>query len=226
MSHHEDSPEFLHNRKEFQLDRLILFSDAVFAIAITLLVIEIRVPELHNPSERELLDALKERGLGVFAFILSFFVIGQFWISHHRLFGYVTSYDNKLIWLNLNMLFWTVLVPFTTGLNSRYGGMNIVWVIYSTNLAMIPLANFFIVKYITKPARKMSVITHDEITKWYMIKRCQIAFLCFMLGVVFALFPWAITTILSRLIYLLVFPAMRIINRKHKKALVAAKAQI
>ena len=75
MSHHEESPEFLHNRKEFQLDRLILFSDAVFAIAITLLVIEIRVPELKDPSVNELFTALRERILGFLASVLSFFVI-------------------------------------------------------------------------------------------------------------------------------------------------------
>ena len=223
MSHHEESPEFLHNRKEFQLDRLISFSDAVFAIAITLLVIEIRVPELKDPSVNELFTALRERILGFLAFVLSFFVIGQFWISHHRLFGYVTSYNNGLIWLNLNMLFWIVLVPFTTGLNSRYGGMNMVWIIYSLNLAFIPLTSYFIVKYISKPSRKMSVIIHDELTKWYMVRRCQITFSIFVLGAILASLPWYFTALLSRFIYFMIFPAMRILTSKYKKALARAR---
>ncbi|MEN9685099.1 MAG: hypothetical protein RLZZ28_885, partial [Bacteroidota bacterium] len=112
MSH--PNHDLFENRKLFQLERLILFSDAVFAIAITLLIIEIKVPELHEVSTQTIKQALAEKFPEFFGFVLSFAVVGLFWSTHHRLFGYVSSYDNGLLWLNLLCLFWIVIVPFTS----------------------------------------------------------------------------------------------------------------
>src|SRR5690349_5303282 len=95
--------EPLHNehKKQFQLERFVLFSDAVFAIAITLLVIEIKIPELHSDTE-PLTDSALLHSLGqlipkFIGFIISFLLIGLYWTIHHRMFGYVTSYDRKLL---------------------------------------------------------------------------------------------------------------------------------
>ena len=99
----------LHNelRKEFQLGRMVLFSDAVFAIAITLLVIEIKIPELHGGhiNDKALLVELKHLIPKFLGFIISFMLIGIYWTVHHRMFGYVTNYTPKLLRLNLLFLF-------------------------------------------------------------------------------------------------------------------------
>src|ERR1041385_4008430 len=80
----------LHNelRKEFQLERLILFSDAVFAIAITLLVIEIKIPEIPRNvvTDDKLGEKLLELIPKFIGFFISFLLIGQYWIVHHRMF--------------------------------------------------------------------------------------------------------------------------------------------
>src|SRR6187401_3098236 len=95
----------LHNelRKEFQLERLILFSDAVFAIAITLLVIEIKIPEAHDKPVKDavLLYKLGELIPKFVGFLISFLLIGQYWIVHHRMFSFVVNYTDRLIWLNI-----------------------------------------------------------------------------------------------------------------------------
>ena len=107
----------LHNelKKEFQLERLILFSDAVFAIAITLLVIEIKIPELHEGvSDAAILLSLKHLIPKFVGFIISFAIIGTYWTIHHRLFGFVINFDKKLLLLNLLFLFFIVLMPFST----------------------------------------------------------------------------------------------------------------
>src|SRR5690348_4972851 len=100
MSHqHEDIFE---NRKQFQLERMILFSDAVFAIAITLMAIEIKVPETTPGSliqSDELAHKLLELLPHFIGFIVSFIVVSIFWHTHHRTFGYVIGYDGGLIWL-------------------------------------------------------------------------------------------------------------------------------
>src|SRR5689334_15399333 len=95
----------LHNelRKEFQLERLILFSDAVFAIAITLLAIEIKVPEIPRNIVTD--DMLSEKLIQLISkfvgFLISFLLIGQYWTVHHRMFGYVINFTQRLIWLNI-----------------------------------------------------------------------------------------------------------------------------
>ena len=105
MSHHPH--DIFESRKQFQLERMILFSDAVFAIAITLLIIEIKIPHFDDAiTQQQLANALLKKLPEFLGFILSFVVIGQFWISHHRLFGYIMDYTPKLLWLNLLMLLW------------------------------------------------------------------------------------------------------------------------
>src|SRR4051812_43795441 len=108
----------LHNeiKREFQLERLILFSDAVFAIAITLLVIEIKIPEIHGDvSDSVLLRSLGHLVPKFVGFLISFMLIGIYWSAHHKLFGFVTSYNRRLIFLNLLFLFFIALMPFSTG---------------------------------------------------------------------------------------------------------------
>ena len=75
-------------KKEFQLERMILFSDAIFAIAITLLVIEIKVPAFnrHTATDPQLQDSLAEMIPKFVGFLLSFMIIGAYWITHHRIF--------------------------------------------------------------------------------------------------------------------------------------------
>ncbi len=104
------------------LDRLIFFSDAVFAIAITLLALEIRLPpglgELSNEELRQQLVAIWPSYLG---FAISFLVIGSFWMGHFRQFRCMTRYDNRLLFLNLCSLMAVAFIPFPTAVLSEYG---------------------------------------------------------------------------------------------------------
>ncbi len=92
---------------------MILFSDAVFAITITLLVIEIKIPEIHEAvSDKALFHSLGHLAPKFLGFIISFLLIGLYWTVHHRMFGYVTDYNNRLLWINLFFLFFIVLNAF------------------------------------------------------------------------------------------------------------------
>lgn len=208
------------HHKEFQIERLILFSDAVFAIAITLLVIEIRVPEIATSADttQDLIHALLEKIPEFFGFILSFAVIGQFWTNHHRLFGLVKDYNGKLIWLNLLMLFWIVLVPFTSGLNSRYGNLNIVWQIYSANLALIALSLYFLYRYIGNPKNGLSDFAHDNVDRKYSFLRSSIVIWIFTLGGILASFDGIFFFWAARGIYFAIPILIGVVNRRHQKA--------
>jgi len=148
-----------HSRKDFQLERLILFSDAVFAIAITLLIIEIKVPEPEHglATEQALLEALKPLLPKFFGFIISFFIIGLYWFIHHRMFGFVTNYNGKLIWLNLGFLFSIVLMPFSTAIYSEYSSPAFIhlilpYAIYVFNICLNGILNYFLWRYIGNPS--------------------------------------------------------------------------
>ena len=157
----------LHNehRKEFQLERMILFSDAVFAIAITLLVIEIKIPEIEKEhiNDHALTEALKELIPKFTGFVISFLLIGIYWNVHHRMFGYVTSYTRKLIGLNLLFLFFIALMPFSTGFYSEYAGSELVryqlkvpMTFYVCNFSVAGFINYLMWVYITNPKNKVA----------------------------------------------------------------------
>ena|SRR5437762_1754396 len=152
----------LHNelRKEFQLERLILFSDAVFAIAITLLVIEIKIPEIPKETltENRLLQALAHLIPSFLGFLISFLLIGQYWIIHHRMFGYVINFSERLIWLNILFLLAIALMPFSTRFYGEYALRPVITpvIFYTGNIAMLGIVNFFMWRYISNPKNKIS----------------------------------------------------------------------
>jgi TMEM175 potassium channel family protein len=95
-----------------EYDRVLFFSDAVFAIAITLLVVDIRVPETVLNAGHQLYESRDK----ILSFAISFLVIGLFWIGHHRLFRYITALDRPLIFLNLLFLGTIAFLPYPTAL--------------------------------------------------------------------------------------------------------------
>lgn len=103
--------------------RIEAFSDGVFAIAITLLVLNLHVPELPRDAQPEdLLLALGGDLTNLQVYVLSFLVIGLFWMTHHRVFAHIRRYDTALVWLNLLMLLFVSVIPFPTAMLGRYGG--------------------------------------------------------------------------------------------------------
>jgi uncharacterized membrane protein len=101
------------------MERLVFFSDAVFAIALTILVLDIRLPAgVDNAGSRELLVALASLWPHYLAFFISFWVVGLSWISHHRKFLHIQRVDFQLLLLNLLMLMMIAFIPFPTAVMS------------------------------------------------------------------------------------------------------------
>jgi uncharacterized membrane protein len=122
------------------VERLVYFSDAVFAIAISLLALEIRLPEMHEPTTRELRRALLDLLPQFYSFAISFWIIGVYWLAHHRIFRYVRAYDRRLMVINLLFLMWIVLVPFSASLLGRYASYQLVEVIYFSHMIVTSLS--------------------------------------------------------------------------------------
>jgi uncharacterized membrane protein len=124
----------------YDIGRLLAFSDAVFAIAITLLVLNLPIPHLtgtHDRLARQLPGALLGIGPRLGAFALSFYLVGFYWIRHHRICRRLRRVDRNLLLLNLLILFLVCLVPFTAGVISQWGDTVVGGEVYAANLAAI-----------------------------------------------------------------------------------------
>ena len=154
-------PKHNESRLDFQIDRLSFFSDGVFAIAITLLIIEIKVPVIEHASNEALLHSLSEMSLKFIGFLISFAIVGHYWSVHHRIFGYVKKYNSPLLWVNLGFLCSVVLLPFSSGLLGEYSSdlhLYVPYVVYVINICLTGLMNCWLWLYISNPRRQF--LTH------------------------------------------------------------------
>ena len=117
-------------------ERLLFFSDAVFAIAITLLIIEIRLPPLpEHPTDEHVLEAIRTVLPSVFAYGLSFATIGLYWLAHWRRYRYVTGADKRLVALNLVLLGLIAFIPFPTAVIGEHGDTAAAVIFYVITLS-------------------------------------------------------------------------------------------
>ena len=183
----------LHNelKKEFQLERMILFSDAVFAIAITLLAIELRVPVLLHVSEHELLESLNEMIPKFIGFFISFLIIGQYWTTHHRLFGFVVNYSLRLMWLNLFFLMAVVLMPFTTAFYSEYIShfLKTPEVLYISNICFLGFMNYVMWRYVSNPKHALSEGLAKPVARYYSMRAITVPIIFLLMALVYLIFP-------------------------------------
>lgn len=124
--------------REVGLERITLFSDGVFAIAITLLVLPLTDAEISGDRMGEDLLALLPR---ILSFALSFAVIGRYWMVHHRLFDRFVRADGRLMVLNLAYLFGIAFLPFPTALLGEYGSHPPAVLLYAGTLIAIGLCS-------------------------------------------------------------------------------------
>ena len=138
MTSRREARREVHDRKDQELEfgRVLAFTDGVFAIAITLLVLALDVPaNLDNVG-----DALRDRSSDFVAYAISFAVLGSIWLAHHRFYTLVARFDGRLIALNLLYLALVALVPFSAELLGHYSDTTDGVIIYAINLAGISLS--------------------------------------------------------------------------------------
>lgn len=139
------------------LERLVFFSDAVFAIAITLLALEIRLPEeAAGASDAHLAEILLGLWPKYLGYTISFLVIGLFWIGHHRKFRFIQRYDGNLLILNILMLMLVALAPFPTALLSESGGQ-LATILYAAFMLVLGLLYVAVWLYASQDNRLTNV---------------------------------------------------------------------
>jgi uncharacterized membrane protein len=120
-------------------DRLLALSDGVVAIALTLLVLQLKVPSLPAAtadSAADLAAALGKGGDSLVSYVISFYVVAQFWLVHHRVFQHLAGQQEGLAWLNFAFLFTITIMPFTSALLGDYASNPLAVDIFALNLLL------------------------------------------------------------------------------------------
>jgi uncharacterized membrane protein len=134
------------DRELYAPERMLAFSDGVFAVAITLLVIDLRPPEVPHADNAALLTALLGMHDKFLIFVISFGVVAVMWVGHHRKFAHIERVDLRLLWLNLAFLMTICIVPFSTAVNSTYGNLTAA-ILYLGTLAATSLTSALVSVY-------------------------------------------------------------------------------
>jgi uncharacterized membrane protein len=132
------APRRTYDRDSVEFARTLTFTDGLFAIAMTLLVVDLAVPVLHHDSSvHELADQLGDDSEKFVSFFISFAVIGRYWMAHHTYFSALARLDRALIGLNLVYLAFIAFLPFPTALLGEYFENPLSVAIYAVNVAII-----------------------------------------------------------------------------------------
>ncbi len=200
----------LHENHTLSFERILFFSDAVFAIVITLLVLELRVPHIENtaPTEADVRHALFELIPKFLGFIYSFFIVGMLWIEHHRIFRFIGNWDFGLVWRNLLFLLFVAFVPFPTALYSEYFTSQTAFVLYVLGFAFAALGKILIWKHAVKNRETLLVAEiDDEMIKqisrrsWAVPIVCALAIGLSFIAIAFGGFAFPLIPLVANLLY-------------------------
>jgi uncharacterized membrane protein len=153
---------------KFQLERIALFSDAVFAIAITLMMIEIKPPHLeHGIAFMAALQVFLNMFPIFVGTILSFCIVGIFWKKHHELMKYMNGYNSKVLTMNAALLLSIAFIPFSTAFvfENITAHSPLPLLIYNINYIIATLLTLRLFNYVLDPANNLrSELAPDDIT--------------------------------------------------------------
>lgn len=134
------------------LERLLALTDGVYAIVLTLLVLDLKIPEGHNVSNAELLRDLIDQIPNFIAYLISFVVIVIFWMRNHWILIPLTKCHETVFWLNLLHVFFLSLIPYTSSLVGHYEEDSLAVMIFSGSLGLCGLSLLFLhLHVINKP---------------------------------------------------------------------------
>lgn len=129
-------------------DRVVAFTDGVFAIVITILVLEVGVPP--DLPERPLREAIEQTGPELTAWVISFLLVGMYWVWHRDLFAQVRAVNRDVVWLNLLFLLPTSLIPFAASVLNEYAREAIALQLYGLVLIAVAVLRFVLYAYLMR----------------------------------------------------------------------------
>jgi uncharacterized membrane protein len=168
-----------------ELERLIFLSDGVFAIAMTLLAVELALPEVTSESTADLGQRLISLGPRYFSYALSFLVIASYWRSHQKTFRYIVRLDSRFVWLNLTLLLCIAFLPFPTSVLGSNSNDPAAITLYAGTLAATGLVLLAMWLYAATGRRLISPTLSPSLIHHY-ITRAVAAPLVFLVSIAVA----------------------------------------
>jgi uncharacterized membrane protein len=188
-------------------NRIEALTDGIFAIAMTLLVLALAVPDIIEPvSNPAILNSLYGLIPSFYTLVLSFVLLALFWNIHHRVFQRIIKVDNILLWINMIWLLFIVLVPFSASLSGKYGHFSIPHIVFNVNMLGISIFLTLNTFYAHRSDLIDDRVDPKDIT---MIKRDNILFILISLLALILSF----ISSYSGLVYLLIFPMEYLLHR-------------
>ncbi|MFP4497644.1 MAG: TMEM175 family protein [Vulcanimicrobiota bacterium] len=127
--------------------RIVTLSDGIFSIVMTLLILNVKFPDMKRLSEEELYIYLTSLMPELIIYIYSFLVLGIFWITHHKIYHYIKETDIALLWLSIFYLMFLAILPFSTDIAGVHGDHNLAVIIFLSNLFLVQVLITIVWKY-------------------------------------------------------------------------------
>ena len=156
MTQPDSSNELKRMSSSITTARIETLADGVFAIVMTVLVFDLRVPVQEQVDQVGLLHALATLAPNFISYLITFVILGVFWVGHHNQFFYIKRADRTLLWINILFMMCVALLPFSAGLLSRYGQDNVSIIIYNINLILSGLILFLHWWYATRDSHLLN----------------------------------------------------------------------
>ena len=191
--------------------RLVQFSDGLFTVALTLLVIDIAVPNLPSgTSSDELTRQLWDQLPNIAAFALSFWVVGAYWLTHHRHYVFIQRYDGTLLLLNLLLLMTVCFIPWPTAVIGHFGNYFVAWVLYALSMAAMGLATAAVWFYASSRPALVEGVT-PELRRFYMY-RAIVTPAVFLISIPIA----AVNLAVGEYTWIAIFVVLRLLSNRYR----------
>jgi uncharacterized membrane protein len=197
---------------QIKVEYVVSFSDALFAFSITFMALSIQIPTFSsNIAESELTRRLGQLLIpNIIHYIVSFMVVGMYWISYHRIFGHIRRADINLVWINLLFLLFIALVGYFTGLLTTYDTHRIVVISFSSIMAATGFVLCLIWVYATHNRRLVDEDMPDHLIRYFLNRTFVTPFIFLIsIGISF------INVQAAQYFWVLILPANFIIYMKH-----------
>jgi uncharacterized membrane protein len=204
----------------FPNDRINNFCDAVFAIAMTLLILEIKIPSTEAFQEFGTWGVLRRLIPSFIGFMISFLVTALYWRLHLAIAQFVKNYDNRLLWYTIWLLMSIVLLPFSTAFYAKGYDDHGPFIFYCVNLVMIGLLNFFMFNYMVRKEGYSENLTPSIVARFR--SRIIIAPIFWALAIPLEFVqPWA-----ARFLFIFIFVVEGIAQRRFDRKEKLVKQQV
>lgn len=192
-------------------DRIISLSDGVFAFAMTLMVLQFDTPTPDKVEAGSLQSEVLRQWPALISYAITYFVIANYWIVHHRMFNMIRSHDLGLVWLNVVFLFSISFLPFPTDVMGEYGGNSFAVVFYAVAMSITSLLSTAIWLYVSRHPRLLVGRVTPVLAHYHLLRGAGVTAI-FLLSAVIAL----VSPAAARLSWLTLFVYMRALVRRYR----------